>query len=126
MCMVQNESEHLSPATYRQQHRQRRRWHIAGNCLVFFPYFVFAGNFLEGGGEGGGREGKRWRWGGGGERKRWQWGGRLKEKKRKMRGRRMYKKISMKKNFFFNLWLMAQVPLDSAKSQHSNKPFHIN
>ena len=40
MCMVQNESEHLSPATYRQRHRQRRRWRIAGNCSVFFPYFV--------------------------------------------------------------------------------------
>ena len=80
MCMVQNESEHLSPATYRQRHRQRHRWRIAGDCSVFFPYFVFAGDFLEGG-EGGGREGKRWRWGGGGERKRWRWGGRLKEKK---------------------------------------------
>ena len=55
--MVQNESEHLSPATYRQRHRQRHRWRIAGDCSVFFPYFVFAGDFLEGG-EGGGREGK--------------------------------------------------------------------
>ena len=48
--MVQNESEHLSPVTYCQQHRQQRCWRIAGNCSVFFPYFVFAGNFLEGGG----------------------------------------------------------------------------
>ena len=54
MCMVQNESEHLSPATYCQRHRQRRRWRIAGDCSVFFPYFVFAGDFLEG--EGGRRE----------------------------------------------------------------------
>ena len=50
MCMVQNESEHLSPATYRQQHCQQRRWCIAGDCSVFFPNFVFAGDFLEGGG----------------------------------------------------------------------------
>ena len=50
MCMVQNESEHLLPATYRQRHRQQHRWRIAGDCSVFFPYFVFAGDFLEGGG----------------------------------------------------------------------------
>ena len=48
--MVQNKSEHLSPATYRQRHRQQRRWRIAGDCSVFSPYFVFAGDFLEGGG----------------------------------------------------------------------------
>ena len=36
--------------TYRQRHRQRHRWRIAGDCSVFFPYFVFAGDFLEGGG----------------------------------------------------------------------------
>ena len=40
MCMVQNKSEHLSPATYCQQHCQQHHWHIAGNCLVFFLYFV--------------------------------------------------------------------------------------
>ena len=40
LCMVQNESEHLLPATYCQQHCQRRCWHIAGDCSVFFPYFV--------------------------------------------------------------------------------------
>ena len=40
LCMVQNKSEHLSPATYCQQHCQQHCWHIAGNCSVFFPYFV--------------------------------------------------------------------------------------
>ena len=38
LCMVQNKSEHLLPATYCQQHH----WCIAGACplLVFSPYFV--------------------------------------------------------------------------------------
>ena len=54
--MVQNESEHLSPATYCQRHCQQRCWHITGNYSVFFPYFVFAGNFLEGGREEGEKE----------------------------------------------------------------------
>ena len=40
LCMVQNKSKHLLPATYHQQHCQ--------HCLVFFLYFVFVGNFLEG------------------------------------------------------------------------------
>ena len=40
LCMVQNESEHLSPATYRQRHRQQRRWRIAGDCSVFFIRIV--------------------------------------------------------------------------------------
>ena len=46
--MVQNKSEHLSPATYCQRHCQQCYWCIAGDCSVFFPYFVLAGNFLEG------------------------------------------------------------------------------
>ena len=50
LCMVQNKSEHLSPVTYHQRHCQRRRWGITGDCSVFFLYFVFAGDFLEGGG----------------------------------------------------------------------------
>ena len=50
MCMVQNKSEHLSPVTYCQRHCQQHCWRIAGDCSVFFPYFVFAGDFLEGGG----------------------------------------------------------------------------
>ena len=89
MCMVQNESEHLSPATYRQRHRQRLiasdiASDIAGASLAtvqFFSHTLFSLATFWRGGEGGGREGKRWRWGGGGERKRWRWGGRLKEKK---------------------------------------------
>ena len=65
MCMVQNKSEHLLSAT-----------------VQFFSYTLFLlATFWRGGGEGGGRDGKHWRWGGGGERKHWQWGGRLKEKK---------------------------------------------
>ena len=36
--------------TYCQQQCQRCHWCITGDCLVFFLYFVFAGNFLEGGG----------------------------------------------------------------------------
>ena len=73
MCMVQNESEHLLPATYRQQ----RCWRITGDCSVFFPYFVFAGDFLEGGG---------------GRRERRKAGGRRERRKALAMGRRGRKK----------------------------------
>ena len=38
MCMVQNKSEHLSPATYRQRHR----WRIALATVQFFSHTLFS------------------------------------------------------------------------------------